>query len=197
MQVSLHVLSQLLWIWYEINSYFTPFSVEALFLKNPSGSFHFWLPFLCNLVTSVTGDSPGKTNCFPTLSHSPRQQWDAGGQRPLKGDWTALAVTDDCHAPTPSKQSFSFTFALACLKGCPGSLTGSFLLESTSLQQEPAAPFFCFIHPKCGAIGTRTCNYKHTYTINIYNYSHSVGFFCLDEWFSNYHSTIKWHRAWR
>lgn len=98
--------------------------------------------------------------------------------------------------PFPQNKSLSFKCALACLKGCPGKLFSSFLLESTSLKQEPEAPQFCFSHPVCEAIRTRICNYKLKYIISIYNYSHSVGFLCLDEWFSNCHSTIKWPRAW-
>lgn len=135
------------------------------FKNNPSGSFHFWLSFPCNLVTSVSGDSPGKTSHFPILSHSPRQQQETGGQCPPKWDSIALTVRGDFQKP-PLAQKRVYPSNLQgpdsqhALQPCR--LFSGIHIFPAATRSSPVL----FESSVCGAIGTRI--YKYIKTILLF-----------------------------
>lgn len=125
--------------------------MKTLFLKNPSGSLHFWLSFLCNLVTSVRR--------FPR-----EHKWLASQSRVTHLGNSAMLVSNVLQSgiklhwllqtiskpPLPPSE-----FIIKISIGLPHrTLWQPWGLLFLRIHREPEAPQFCFRHSTCGLLGS-------------------------------------------
>lgn len=119
------------------------FSVET-FKNNPSGSFHFWLSFPCNLSVEIPqGRQATSQSWVIHLGNSGRQVGNVL-QSGIQLHWLLETIS---RSPHLLKKEFILQICRGLTHRMPRSPAGSFLLESTSLQQPPEAPLFCLSHP--------------------------------------------------